>query len=170
MPQPQGIANPKGAYGLATAGTNIGGQIVMTNDILVIELVNSTAGPLQYGTVVTFSDATGLNGGTSATANALTVAGVISQYGTQPITIAGVPTPAIAPGGAMLVVVRGVARVNIAAGTVAVGDVLANSATAGVAATNNALTAATVNAAVAIALEASGAKDSFNTVRAKLVV
>jgi hypothetical protein len=170
MPLPQGIANPKGAFGLALAGTLIGGQIAMTNDILTIELTNTTANALQYGTVVTFSDATGLNGGTTATANSLTVAGVIAQYGCNMISIAGTPTPAIPPGGNMMVIVRGVARVNIAANTVAANDVLASSTAAGVAVTNNALTAATVNAAVAIALEASGAKDGFNTVRARVVV
>lgn len=161
MPLPQGIANPGGAFGLPLSGTNLGGQVVMTNDHYDIEVINNSAAARVYGDVVVI-DVTGTLATTTTTANVLTVLGVVSQNNSNP-TNCPVGRP-------MLVTVRGVARINIGANTPAVGDVLASSTTAAVAVTNNALTAATVNAAIAIALEAGAAKDTNNTIRAKLVI
>jgi len=160
MPAQQGIANPKGAFGLPLSGTNLGGQTVMSNDVVEIEVVNNSAGARNYGDVIVV-DVTGTLGNTTTTANSLQVLGVVSQYNQN------LPIPVGFP---MRVAVRGVARINIGTNPPAANDVLASSTTAGVAITNNALTAATVNAAIGIALEAAAAKDTNNTIRCKLVV
>ena len=161
MPLPQGIANPKGAFGLPLSGTNLGGQVVMTNDHFDVEVINNSAAARVYGDVVVI-DVTGTLATTTTTANDKTVLGVVSQSNSNPTNCPiGFP---------MLVTVRGVARVNIGANTVAAGDVLASFTTAGQAVTNNALTAPTNAAAIGIALEANAAKDTNNTLRVKLTI
>jgi hypothetical protein len=71
----------------------------------------------------------------------------------------------------MPVVISGPARVNIAANTVAANDLLTTSTAAGVAATNAGAPAANavVGSILGVALEASGAKDANNTIRAYIM-
>jgi len=158
MPAQQSIANPKGAFGLPLSGTNLGGQTVMSNDVVEIEVVNNSAGARNYGDVIVV-DVTGTLGNTTTTANDVTKLGVVSQYNQN------LPVPVGFP---MKVVIAGVARVNIAANPVVSHDVLASSGVAAVAISNNALTVATFPAAIGIALEAAAAKDTNNTIRAKI--
>jgi hypothetical protein len=160
MPLPQGIANPAGAFGLPLVGTQLGGATVMTNDGAFVELVNNSGATRTYGDVV-IVDVSGLNANTTVIVNNQTVIGVVSQQN---------PGGTVASGKPMLVQYRGVARVNIGANTVAVGDVLTSFTIAGQAATNNALTAPTIAAQIGVALEAFGAKDTNNTIRVKLCV
>lgn len=166
MPLPQGIANPTGAFGLPLSGVTVGGSTVMTDDGLYIELTNNSGATRTYGDVV-IVDVTGLLANTTTTANDETVIGVVAQMG----------GPTWASGAPMLVQIRGVARVNIGANTVAAGATLASSATAGQAAAVTAATAVTVNvngtlggagSLIGVALEANGAKDTNNTIRCKL--
>jgi hypothetical protein len=175
MPTPAGVINPKGAYGLPLAGTNIGGQVVMSNDTFCIELTNLSGVTLLYGDVVVFGtgstptyDASGLNAGITPTLNDVLVAGVVSQIGNP---AAGVPT-----GNPMLVVVRGIARVNVVnTNPIIIGTALT---AAGVVkqATGNvtAITVANAASTFAVAAEAFAAADTRSdgarTVRAKLCV
>lgn len=170
MPYPQGIANPTGAFGLPLAGTNIGGSVVMTNDAYYIEMVNNSAAARQYGDVMV-TDVTGLNANTTTTANDNTIIGVVAQQ--------NFPVTAVAVGAPMLVAVKGVARINIAANTVAANATLTSSGTAAVAQTVTAATAVVVNiqgtlggwgSLLAVALESQAAKDTNNTIRCKLTI
>lgn len=162
MPLSGGVINPAGAFGLPLSGTNIGGAVVMSDDGVFLSLINNSAGVRTYGDVVVV-DVTGLLATTTTTANSLQVIGVVSQYGGSGAGTFAVGTP-------MLVQIRGIARVNIGTNTVAVNDILTSFTTAGQAATNNALTAPTVNAGIAVALEANAAKDTNNTIRCKLII
>lgn len=157
MPLPQGIANPAGALGLPLAGVTLGGATVMTNDGYYIEMVNNSGATRTYGDVV-ITDVTGLNATTTTTLNDVKVIGVVAQMNPGGVVLAGKP---------MLVQIRGVARVNVGANTPAVNDVLTSSTVAGAAITNAAaIAAANVPSLFAVALET--AKDTNNTLRAKL--
>jgi hypothetical protein len=175
MPAPAGISNPGGAFGLPLAGTNAGGLIVMSNDIVCIELINKSGGTLLYGDVVVFGtgstptyDPTGLNAGTTPTAGDVLVAGVVSQIGNP---ISGVPA-----GNPMLVVVRGIARVNVVnTNAIVAGTPLSAKGTVKQATGNTtAITVANAAATFAIAAEAFAAADARSdgatTIRAKLCV
>lgn len=144
MPSTQ-IANPGGAFGLTASGTQD-----------LIELVNNSGATRTDGDVVVI-DVTGTLATTTTTANAPATVGVVSSLGSTALA------STVASGKPMLVAVGGVARVNVASNTVAVGDILASSTAAGVAVVNN---SATVGQAIGIALEASSAKDANNTIRA----
>jgi hypothetical protein len=140
------LRNPAGAYGA-----------VVNTDPVLVEVTNNSGGTLQQGDLVVI-DATGVLATTSATANVKTVLGVVNTTGDAQTDNTTIPA-----GGTMRVAVGGVARIQIGANAVAVGDILAQSGTVKQAVTNN---AATVGQAIAIALEASGAKDANNTIRA----
>jgi hypothetical protein len=173
VPLPQGIANPGGAFGLPLSGTNIGGATVMTNDGMYVEMVNNSAATRQYGDIVV-TDVTGTLANTTTTAHDNTVIGVVSQWGGQSTDPTKYPV-----GAPMLVQIRGVARVNIAANTVAANATVESSTVAGVGQAVTAATAVTVNvqgtlggwgSLIAVALEAQGAKDTNNTIRCKLTI
>lgn len=131
------------------------------------DLLNNTAGTLFPGDVVVVG-ADGVTANTSTTVNDKTVVGVVAartpsdSQSTQP---AG---SGYASGQSMNVVFAGPGRINIGANTVAAGDLLTTSASAKVAATNAGTPAANAvtGSIIAVALEASGAKDGNNTVRA----
>lgn len=146
MPSTQ-IANPGGAFGNTASGSQE-----------LVELINNSGTTRTDGDLVVV-DVTGTLATTTTTANVKTVIGVVSSFGSTATASAA----AIASGKPMMVAVGGVARINIAANTIAVGDILCASTAAGVAVTNN---SATVGQAIAIALEADSAKDANNTVRA----
>jgi hypothetical protein len=152
----QQIQNPAGAW---QAGATWGTGNVPTSAQRLDEYQNNSGASITTAQVVV-TDVTGSLATTTTTANDKTTIGVVAQRSAgstqtlQDTFLAGVPIP---------VVTQGVARINIGSNTVAVGDILCASGTAGVAVTNN---AATVGQAIAIALEASSAKDANNTIRA----
>jgi len=170
MPTAPGVINSLGFGGLPLTGTNFGGAIVMTDDGVWFGLKNNSGVALQYGTVIV-SDVTGLLGTTSTTAGDLTVIGVIDQQGCVTVTIGSTPTPGVPIGGSMMVRNRGVGRVLVNNGTAVTAlTPLQQSGTAGQATGNaTAITVANAQASFAIALEAYAARDTFNTIRAKLV-
>lgn len=143
MPDKQ-ITNPSGLWGVA-ADTNPDTKTYS----------NNSGGALALGDVLVFAaDATGVLATTTTTVNDKTVLGVAAA-------------PAAA-GASVLVVIRGPARINIAANTVTAGDLLTTSAAAKVAILNAAAPAANAvtGSVIATALEASAAKDTANTIRA----
>jgi hypothetical protein len=140
-----------------------------------IECFNNSGAVLTHGDVVVIDNSAGqmptapgtCTGAvtTTTTVSDPKVLGVVSVTGTAD-TSAGT----VAAGAAVQVCIGGVARVNIAANTVAAGANLSTSAAAKVAATAG--TAATVAALqalvgtfIGIALEAQTAKDANNTIR-----
>jgi hypothetical protein len=154
------------------------GQTATWDDQLVAEYQNLPTGTTRAVGDVVFLPAASVPAGyavpqvdAAATANDKTVVGVVAEQNEGNIdqpSIGGVGTAGssgktYAAGAVMPVGVRGIFRINIAANVVARADILAASAVAGVAVTNN---AATVGQAIAIALEASTAKDANNTIRA----
>lgn len=152
------IGNPGGLYGL-TADTQ-------TQEL--VEVVNNSGGTLLPGDLIVI-DVTGVLATTTTTASDTTVLGVVvpTEGGTR--TVASTET--VASGAVMRVCIGGVARINIAANTVAAGAALASSTAAKVAAVPG--TAATVAALqaligsfIAVALESQAAKDANNTIRA----
>ena len=178
MPLQGGIINALGFGGMPLAGTNFGGQIVLSNDGVFLEMKNNSGVALQYGTVLV-TDVTGLNATTSTTAHDNTIIGVVSEFGCITVSIAGTPTPAVPIGGSIIVQHRGIARVNIGANAVAANATLEQSATAGQAQVITAATTVTVNvqgtlgavgSILGTALEANAAKDTFNTIRVKLIL
>jgi hypothetical protein len=161
MPLQQAISNPGGAFGLPLSGTNLAGSAVMSNDVVAIEMLNNTTTNRTYGDVVV-TDVTGLLATTTTSAGDVTVAGVVGQYGVGNPGSTGATFATLTP---MPVVIKGVARVNIGAGTVATGALLVASATAGVATVS--ATPAT-GSTIGVALESSTVKDTNNTIRVKL--
>lgn len=155
------------------------------NDQILLECVNTSAGTLAHGDVVAFDRTATANattgwipfpavaappispqtGGvavtTTATANDPQVAGPIS------VTSDGSTSAAtVAIGGVCWVVVSGVARVQIAAQVVVLGDRLATVAVAKTAIGTSVPVAAQIGAFFGIAMEATAAKDANNTIRA----
>ena len=158
------IPNPAGLYGL----TGI-------PPVQFVEMVNNSGGTLLPGDVVAFTtDVTGCLVTTTTTVNDKTVFGVVGaktptdSVNTQAATGPGLP---YAAGAVIPVIIKGAARINIAANTVAAGDLLTTSAVAKVAATNAGAPAANAvtGSIVAVALEANAAKDANNTIRAQIV-
>lgn len=145
MPTRQ-ISNPGGVWGETAQAEQI-----------TLEVINNSAGTLTQGDVVVI-DATGTLITTTTTAGALNTIGVVTTTGD-----ASVDATPIAIGAPCKVVTGGVARVQIAAATVAALDILTSTTTAKRAVTNN---SATLGTAIAIALEASTAKDANNCIRA----
>ena len=162
MPNPQ-ILNPTGAFGLPLSGFNIQGSAIMTADVVALEMQNNTTTDRTYGDVVV-TDATGTLATTTTTAGDVNVAGVVAQAESA---VSGGVVGKFATLTAMPVVIKGVARVNIGAGTVAVGAVLVASATAGQATTSATPAAGSV---IGIAIDSSTSKDSANTIRCKIVM
>jgi hypothetical protein len=163
MPDKQ-ISNPGGLYGL-TADPNP----------ISIDVVNNSGGTLLPGDLVCFTtDVTGVLATTTTTPSDTSVWGVVAakvpsdSLNTQSATGPGLP---YASGAVMPIIIKGPARINIAANTVAAGGNLSSSAVAKVAAT--AAAAGSVGALqglvgsfIAIALESQAAKDANNTIRA----
>lgn len=110
MPQIAQINNPAGAYGLPATG-----------DVEVILLVNGTGGTVLPGDILCYST-DGVTGVTPTTATLSLVAGVVAPKDLSTRTVASTET--YASGAVVPVVVRGLARVNIGAGTAAVGSML----------------------------------------------
>jgi hypothetical protein len=151
------ITNPGSLYGLSATAPN-----------QFVEMLNNSGASLFPGDVVAIAtDVTGVLVTTTTTVNDKTVIGVVgakvpsdSLNSQAPASYA---SQAVCP-----VIIRGPARINIGANTVAAGDLLASSATAKVAATNAGTPAANAvtGSIIAIALEAYTAKDANNTIRA----
>jgi hypothetical protein len=140
------ISNPGGVWGATAQAEQV-----------TLEVINNAATTLTQGDVVII-DATGTLVTTTTTANDKRVLGVVTT--TKDASVDATP---IAIGAPCQVVVSGVARIQIGAGTVAISDILGSTTTAKTAVTNN---AATVGQAIAIALEAQTAKDVNNCIRA----
>jgi hypothetical protein len=159
MPEVQ-IANPAGVFGL-TASSGLQ---------MTVSMVNNSGGTRTYGDVVVV-DANGVNATTTTTANDKTVIGVVGQRSAGVVGATLGDGATYAAGAIMPVVISGPARVNIAANTVAANDLLTTSTAAGVAATNAGAPAANavVGSILGVALEASGAKDANNTIRAYIM-
>lgn len=149
------IVNPAGAYGnTATPG---GADVV--------DFVSAAAAARVTGDVVILSGVAGTSIATTTGANSFLVIGVVAPAGVGALGSVSDGT-SYAVGAIVPVIIRGPARINIGANTVAAGDLLTTSTTAGVAATNAATTVATaVGTLIAVALEASAAKDANNTIR-----
>lgn len=145
MPTRQ-ISDAKGVWGNTAQAEQIS-----------LEVINNAATTLTQGDVVVI-DATGTLVTTTTSAGALATIGVITTTGD-----AAVDATPIAIGAPCKVVTGGVARIQIGSGTVAAGDILTSTTTAKRAVTNN---SATLGTAIAIALEASTAKDANNCIRA----
>lgn len=155
MPEAQ-IQNPAGVYGNTASP---GGADV-------VDFISAAAAARVTGDVLVLSGVNGVAVATTTTANSFLVVGVVGPAGVGALGAASdgtsYPVGAIIP-----VITRGPARINIGANTVAAGDILTTSTTAGVAATNAATTVLTaVGTLIAVALEASAAKDANNTIRA----
>lgn len=166
MPTKQ-ISNPAGLFGLGadwndsdyTTVKNLAtGATRTVGDVVVWSLpVNSTT---YYVPNVT----------TTTSAGSLYFAGVVVDPTYEGPDNASSLSPAAgssgktyAAGAEMPVVNKGVQRINIGSNTVTAADILTTSTGAGVAVTNN---SATTGQGIAIALEASTAKDANNTIRA----
>jgi|SRR5215510_6246647 len=153
--------------------TNAAGMWGMAADSnpTVRTFVNNSAGTLAPGDVVCFTtDTTGVLCTTTTTVNDKTVLGVVAAKSPSD-SLTAQPGVTYAVGAQTQVIVQGPARVNIAANTVAAGDLLTTSAAAKVAATNAGTPAANAvtGSIIAVALEASAAKDTAtNTIRAYL--
>jgi hypothetical protein len=187
MPSLPGITNPTGAYGLPI-GT-IGGSTFLTNDGVFIEMQNNAGAVEQYGALMILDTAAaGLNGLSvidSTTAHDKTIFGVVSEYNNLTSTVPSsgghgtVGAPGVANAAPCILQIRGVGRVLIT-GTVAVGAYLEQSATAATAQVITSGTAVTFTTAngtlgdfgtvVGFALEAQTAKDTFNTIRCRLLM
>lgn len=157
MPDVQ-IQNPSGFYGLpaqinptAKWFTNGSATARKPGDVVVMSRTDFT------GTVVTIATAL----------NDVLVVGIVAptiptdSMNTQPSTMS------YAVGQDLPVLVEGCSRVNIGAATVAAGDLLTTAATLGTAVTNAGAPAANavLGSIIAVAIEASGAKDANNTIR-----
>jgi hypothetical protein len=156
MPDAQ-IANPAGVFGLTASPSTID----------VESLQNNSGATRTYGDVVVI-DATGTQVNTTTTANDKTVIGVVGQKAAGGVGATAGDGTTYAAAAIMPVVVRGIARINIGTTTVAANDLLTTTTTAGVATTNAGAPAANAvtGSLIGVALEASGAKDSNNTIRA----
>ena len=127
---------------------NNSGANLFPGDVVIVDVNSLNAAP-----------ATGASGAvkTTTTASDTLVAGVVSPTGDAQTNGQAIP-----PGGSTYVCYQGIARVNIGAGTVAVGGALSASATARQAA----VATAAIGAQLGVALEAQTAKDVNNTIRA----
>lgn len=151
------ISNPAGLWGM-TADANPD----------VKTYVNNSATTVAPGDVVCFTtDTTGVLITTTTTLNDKTVIGVVAAKSpSDSLTTQSGVTYAI--GAQTPVVIRGPARINIAANTVAAGDLLTTSTVAKVAVLNAGAPAANAvsGSIIAVALESQAAKDANNTIRA----
>lgn len=161
MPSPQ-ITNPKGSYGLAADSSGV----------TWVEVVNNSGGTLLPGDVVVFAaDTTGALATTTTTASDPTVLGVVAAKTPTDSLNTQASTDTYASGAVMPVIVRGPARINIGANTVAATAALATdsavkkAAVPGAAASVAALQAL-AGSWIGIALESQAAKDANNTIRA----
>lgn len=161
MPTTAQITNPGGLYG----------QTATPSAQDVVDVVNNSAGTLLPGDLVVFAaDTTGALATTTTTASDVTVLGVVAaKIPTNSLSTAAT-TDTYAIGAVMPVIVRGPARINIAANTVAAGVMVASSTAAKVAAvpaTAGSVGAlqALVGSFIAVTLESQAAKDSNNTIR-----
>lgn len=167
MPDQQ-IPNSIGAW---TAGATYAGGGQQTAHNYVISTINNSAGTRTSGDVVVMTDVTGVNATTTTTVNDKTVIGIVAtKSGSNAYAAGALPASTYAVGQEMPVIIMGIGRVNIASNTVAAGDVLTTSAAAGVAQTNagDPVANAVIGSLIGIALEANGAKDTNNTIRAKI--
>lgn len=157
MPSSGTINNPNAAW---SAGATYAPPPTTTDSQVVVIGVNNSGGTLHTGDVVII-DVTGCLFTTTTTAGDLAVYGVaLPRSGDG---LADDTYDAYASLDVMRVCIEGVARVNIASNTVALKDLLTASSAAKVAVTNN---SATIGEVIAVALEASSAKDSNNLIRA----
>jgi hypothetical protein len=125
MPDKQ-ISNPGGMWGM-TADPNADFKMY----------VNNSGGTLFPGDVVCFTvDVTGVLVTTTTTVNDKTVLGVVSAKAPSDTLTSQAAGTTYAAGASMPVVIRGPARINVAANTVAAGDLLTTSAAAKVAVLN----------------------------------
>lgn len=160
----QTITNPNNAW--QTGATWQTEQSVQQE---VIDTVNTSGAVRTAGDVVVLDLTTIANYGqlatTSATVNDRQVLGVVAPKAQGSL---GSNADTYAAGATMPVIIKGPARINIAANVVAAGDLLTPSGVAGVAATNAGAPAANavVGSIIGVAAEASGAKDANNTIRA----
>lgn len=155
MPQKQ-ITNPGGLYGLAADA-----------DPDVKYYVNNSAGTLLPGDLVVFAaDVTGVLATTTTTASDVTSLGVVAAQDNPSDSLRTAAAGDTYPVGAVMpVVVKGPARINIAANTVAAGALLGSTTAAKVAGAV-ASAAGLIGGFIGIALEAQSAKDANNTIRA----
>lgn len=157
MPDAQ-ITNPSGAFGQTATAS----QTIRSYN-------NNSGGTLLPGDVVVFGvDVTGANCTTTTTVNDKTVLGVVGAKSPSDSLSTQSAVGTFAAGSSVPIVINGSARINIGANTVAAGDILTTSAVAKVAAVNAGAPAANAvsGSLIATALEASGAKDVNNTIRA----
>lgn len=151
MPSSQ-LGNPAGA----TGGT------ATSDSIEVTHYVNSSGGTLAVGDVVIASGVSGLACTTTTSAKSKKVLGVVAEPAGGPPGAATSGTT-YASGAVIPVVTKGVARINIAANTIADAAILGTSTAAKVADTAGTPLPGDV---IAVALEADSAKDANNTIRA----
>lgn len=161
MPSSKTITNPTGVWGLTPDA-----------DPTIQYVVNNSGGTLLPGDVVCFTtDVTGVLATTTTTASDVTVLGVVAAQDNPSDSLrTAAAGDTYAAGAIMPVVIKGPARINIAANTVAASAALSTSTAAKVAAV--AATAGSVGALqaligsfIAIALESQAAKDANNTIR-----
>jgi hypothetical protein len=157
---PPSAANPYSA----TAGVGNTNVAYVPPPNYVQPIAAQLTAPADGGRLVTLS--------TTAAFNNPLVAGVVSVDGTAATTNGELqnvafPGGAIPPGGNCMIAVAGVARVNIAANTVAALSLLGADKTPGAA---ESATAGTLGNLLGIALEAQTAKDANNTIRAALKI
>jgi hypothetical protein len=159
---PRTLSNPAGVWGLPANAEQ-----------QVMECVNTSGGTLQHGDVVVIDNSAGqmpaapgsISGAvtTTTTAKDPKVLGVVTVTGDCSTSAATVPV-----GGVCMVVIFGVARVQIGAGAAPLGSFLQSAAVAkqaaGVASGSIALTDS--GTIFGVALEAAAAKDANNTIRA----
>ena len=163
MPEPT-IPNPGNAW---QAGASWQTEQFVQQQ--VVEMVNTSAATRKAGDVVEVDLTTmanyGQNATTSTTLNDPQVLGVVAPKTQGSLALCG---DTYVAGATMPVIIKGPARINIAANAVVAGDVLTQSAVAGVAETNPTdITAnAGIQATIGVAGEATAAKDANNTIRA----
>lgn len=163
MPTQQ-ITNPQNAWQAGATWQDY--QAVQQE---VVEMVNTSGAARTAGDVVTLDLTTiadyGQQATSTTTVNDKQVVGVVAPKTQGSLQSQG---DTYAAGAVMPVIVKGPARINIGANAVAAGDVLTTSGTAGQAVTNAGAPAANavVGSLIAIAAEASTAKDANNTIRA----
>lgn len=160
----QTIPNPANAW---QSGASWQTEQVVQQE--VVELVNTSGATRTAGDLVVLDATTIANYGQQATTSTTVadpaVVGVVGPK-TQGSLQSNADT--YAAGAPMPVIIKGPARINIAANAVAAKDVLEQSGAAGVAQTNvtDIVANAGIQATIAVAAEASTAKDANNTIRA----
>lgn len=142
------------------AGTS--GSTAVSDAIEVAHFVNASGGALVVGDVVIASGVAGTDCTTTTTAKHKKVLGVVGEP-TPGAPGAATSGTSYASGVVVPVVTRGVARINIAANTIADAAILGTSTAAKVADTAGTPLPGDV---IAIALESQAAKDANNTIRA----